>query len=704
MADHASEIINSPMHAPERRHHTTPDGSQYLSTSFSSRTSNPFSQDLTPHRLRNPTPTSPFASENDRSWQGELSWHFKPTGWQENQNLGGALSPWTASASATPSSARSWIFRRSANDYYLSRTYGGFQRFTNPYYNNSLSYDPLPSGRFEHHSCVGTDHKSPFLESNHSSDKHTSPCKNTILSNVNEVSDRSSSPLADKDELSMTDYGTTPQNQDPRWFYVSHAYDDDQQSNYQEMSSIPHGHDHFHKRLPYYSHGHEGYNDNGYDNFDQKSAIGEENDEEDDPVAPKSVGLFSLFRYSTKLDLVLIVLGCLGAFINGGSLPCYSYLFGNIVNELAIGQENDRHQMMRDVQKICLLMTGLAAFVMVGAYLEITCWRMVGERSAHRIRTEYLRAILRQDIEFFDTEITTGDIMHGISSDVAQIQEVMAEKMAHFVHHIFTFICGYVVGFMRSWKVSLAVFAVTPVTMACSITYKAVYGGLTAKEEASYRKAGSIAEQAISSIRTVLSFVAEDALAEKYANFLERSVPLGAKIGFAKGAGIGIIYLVTYATWALAFWYGSILVAKEQLSGGAAIACFFGVNVGGRGLALALSYFAQFSQGTVAASRVFEVIDRIPEVDPYSSQGFKPSNICGNIEFRDVSFAYPSRPTIQILQSLNLVIHASKTLALVGPSGAGKSTILALIERFYDPNQGFITLDGYDLRTLQVNG
>lgn len=107
-------------------------------------------------------------------------------------------------------------------------------------------------------------------------------------------------------------------------------------------------------------------------------------------------------------------------------------------------------------------------------------------------------------------------------------------------------------------------------------------------------------------------------------------------------------------------------------------------------MALALSYFAQFSQGTVAASRVFEVIDRIPEVDPYSYHGFKPSNICGNIEFRDVSFAYPSRPTTQILQSLNLVIHASKTLALVGASGAGKSTILALIERFYDPNQGII--------------
>lgn len=98
----------------------------------------------------------------------------------------------------------------------------------------------------------------------------------------------------------------------------------------------------------------------------------------------------------------------------------------------------------------------------------------------------------------------------------------------------------------------------------------------------SYRKAGSVAEQAISSIRTVFSFVAEDLLAARYAELLQKSVPFGAKIGFAKGAGLGVIYLVTYSTWALAFWYGSILVARGEITGGAAIACFFGVNVGGR--------------------------------------------------------------------------------------------------------------------------
>ena len=107
-----------------------------------------------------------------------------------------------------------------------------------------------------------------------------------------------------------------------------------------------------------------------------------------------------------------------------------------------------------------------------------------------------------------------------------------------------------------------------------------------------------------------------------------------------------------------------------------------------RGLALSLSYFAQFAQGTVAASRVFEVIDRVPEIDPYSPVGRTLPNVRGRIEFKSVSFAYPSRPDAQILNSLDLVVPSSKTFALVGSSGGGKSTVFALIERFYDPNKG----------------
>lgn len=103
---------------------------------------------------------------------------------------------------------------------------------------------------------------------------------------------------------------------------------------------------------------------------------------------------------------------------------------------------------------------------------------------------------------------------------------------------------------------------------------------------------------------------------------------------------------------------------------------------------MSLSYFAQFAQGTAAAGRVFEIIDRIPATDPYSSSGRKLPSVRGRIELKRVTFAYPSRPRAVILRSLDLTIPASKTLALVGASGGGKSTIFALIERFYEPNQG----------------
>ncbi|XP_068479702.1 ABC transporter B family member 19-like [Phaseolus vulgaris] len=661
----------------QRRHHPTPVSYHSVSGSGSFIPSS-FHTDATSTTRtarHNRVPATPFASDDDHSWQEEVSWKFEATGWHHySTNFGSLLTPWPASSP----SDHSRIFRQSANDFYLSRT----SRFRGL---PSSSYEHSSHGRVELKSYVARDNDHSYFDQR--SEPHG-------LSKSGQSSRKGkSSPLAGEDELSMINYSITEEHlNSPNG--NGHGLESPYFKNGHGLPS--HDGSHLYGSGGGYSYPH--HNIEKYSGYDEE---GEENMDEEDASPPKAVGLFSLFRYSTKWDWMLVFVGCLGALINGGSLPWYSYLFGDLVNKISEA-DKDKKQMMKDVEKICLFMTGLAAVVVVGAYLQITCWRLVGARSAQRIRTQYLRAVLRQDITFFDTDISTGDIMHGIASDVAQIQEVMGEKMAHFIHHIFTFICGYAVGFKRSWKVSLVVFSVTPLTMFCGMAYKALYGGLTAKEEASYRKAGSIAEQAIRSIRTVFSFVAENQLAGKYDELLQQSAPLGAKVGFAKGIGMGVIYLITYSTWALAFWYGSVLIAKNELDGGSAIACFFGVNVGGRGLALALSYFAQFAQGTVAASRVFYVIERIPEIDPYSPEGRKLSGVRGRIELKSVSFAYPSRPDSLILHSLNLILPSSKTVALVGASGGGKSTIFALIERFYDPTEGIITLDGHDLRTLQV--
>ncbi|XP_072979313.1 ABC transporter B family member 19-like [Typha angustifolia] len=636
-------------------------------------------------------------SPDDMSWQSWVSWQPEPTGWRQPDGFGAVLSPWTPT-SPNPSPA---VLRRSANDYYLSKT-------SNLLYDQSRQRRRLELQSYVSHSSHG-----PSKSGRRNFEASTS----TVFTNFGIFHGRgrrTETSLASKDDLSMVDYYSAKEVVAPRSSPEFNAnctskhrrrHDDHDQYTSHEISfSHDYTTDHLYL-TPRRDHAdlmdRSGYGHDGSD-LDDDDDIGDDDDDEGDKRVSQPVGLLSLFKYSTARDLVLVFLGCVGAMISGGSLPWYSYLFGNFVNKIALESINDKDQMMKDVKKICLYMGTLALIVIIGAYMEITCWRTVGERSAQRIRREYLRAVLRQDVGFFDTEVSTADVMHGISSDVAQIQEVMGEKMAHFIHHIFSFIFGYMVGFIKAWKVALVVFSVTPVMMFTGIVYKAVYVGLTSKEEASYMKAGNIAQQAISSIRTVLSFVMEDHMADKYAEWLEKSAPIGHKIGFAKGAGVGVIYLVTYSQWALAFWYGSLLVAKGEITGGDAIACFFGVNLGGRGLALALSYFAQFAQGTVAASRVFDIINRAPEIDSYFSEGRILSSVKGRIEFTGVNFAYPSRPRAMILRNLNLSISPSKMLALVGVSGGGKSTIFALIERFYDPNQGSITLDGQDIRTLKL--
>jgi ATP-binding cassette subfamily B (MDR/TAP) protein 1 len=109
-----------------------------------------------------------------------------------------------------------------------------------------------------------------------------------------------------------------------------------------------------------------------------------------------------------------------------------------------------------------------------------------------------------------------------------------------------------------------------------------------------------------------------------------------------------------------------------------------------------------FAAGRGAAVGVFKVLDRVSAIDSLSEDGLRPETVTGRIEFKNVRFAYPSRPSEIVLNNFDLVIEPGSTVALVGESGCGKSTIMALLERFYDPLEGSITLDGIDLRQLNI--
>jgi ABC-type multidrug transport system fused ATPase/permease subunit len=159
-----------------------------------------------------------------------------------------------------------------------------------------------------------------------------------------------------------------------------------------------------------------------------------------------------------------------------------------------------------------------------------------------------------------------------------------------------------------------------------------------------------------------------------------------------------------FSTYSLAFWYGSILIVQGKYNGGDVLNIFFAILIGASSIGNASPNFSSIGKARGAASNLFAVIDRIPPINSSSPDGKKldKSAVKGRLEFKNIKFNYPARPDIQILKNFNLIIEPGETVALVGTSGSGKSTIIGLLERFYDPIEGQILLDGEDIKNINI--
>ncbi|KAG8082126.1 hypothetical protein GUJ93_ZPchr0014g46599 [Zizania palustris] len=170
----------------------------------------------------------------------------------------------------------------------------------------------------------------------------------------------------------------------------------------------------------------------------------------------------------------------------------------------------------------------------------------------------------------------------------------------------------------------------------------------------------------------------------------------------AKGLGIGCTYGIACMSWALVFWYAGVFIRNGQTDGGKAFTAIFSAIVGGLSLGQSFSNLGAFSKGKIAGYKLLEVIRQRPTIVQDPADGRCLDEVHGNIEFKEVTFSYPSRPDAMIFREFSLFFPARKTAAVVGGSGSGKSTVVALIERFYDPNQGQVLLDNVDIKSLQL--
>ena len=213
-----------------------------------------------------------------------------------------------------------------------------------------------------------------------------------------------------------------------------------------------------------------------------------------------------------------------------------------------------------------------------------------------------------------------------------------------------------------------------------------------------YSRASVLAQDALSSIKTIHAFGAQQKIITKYDDFLEESHKEGKKKSLLFGILFSVQTFMVMSGTALAFWEGFRLYQDGEIGNvGTVFTVVLSVTLGATSVMLIFPQFEAISAATAAASELFSIIDKPSLLDPLSAEGMRPTSCTGDIQIRDLRFAYPTRPSVQVLQGLNLSIPAGKTTALVGPSGCGKSTLVGLLERWYDPASGHILLDGHSI-------
>ncbi|KAJ0710650.1 putative Type 1 protein exporter [Helianthus annuus] len=346
---------------------------------------------------------------------------------------------------------------------------------------------------------------------------------------------------------------------------------------------------------------------------------------------------------------------------------------------------------------------------------EISCWMYTGERQSTKMRIKYLEASLSQDIQFFDTEVRTSDVVFAINTNAVMVQDAISEKLGNFIHYMATFVTGFVVGFTAVWQLALVTLAVVPLIAVIGGIHTTTLAKLSSKSQDALSQAGNIAEQRNSftiwkfsltypnlQIRTVLAYVGESRALQAYSSALKISQKLGYKTGFSKGFGLGATYFTVFCCFALLLWYGGYLVRNNHTNGGLAIATMFCVMIGGLALGQSSPSMSAFAKARVAAAKIFQIIDHKPSVGKNGETGIELDSVSGLVELKDVNFSYPSRPDVKILNNFSLSVPSGKTIVLVGSSGSGKSTVVSLIERFYDPTSGQVMLDGHDIKGLKL--
>jgi len=343
---------------------------------------------------------------------------------------------------------------------------------------------------------------------------------------------------------------------------------------------------------------------------------------------------------------------------------------------------------------------GVAALLALGTGLRYALVTRLGERVVADIRKAVFDRVIGLSPSFYET-VMTGEILSRITTDTTLIQSVIGSSVSVALRNVLIFLGGMILMLFTSAKLTGLVLLIVPLVVVPILTLGRRLRVLSRENQDWIAASSGQAAETLSAVQTVQSFAQESVARRDFSNVTEKSFEVAKqRITVRSIMTVAVMFLV-FAGVVGVLWIGTRDVRADQMSSGALVQfVIYAIMVAGAVAALS-EIWGELQRAAGATERLVELLNATDKVNDPAAPKDCPAPLRGDVRFESVSFAYPSRPDRQALDAVSLAVKPGETVAFVGPSGAGKTTVMQMIQRFYDPQEGAIKLDGVDLREMQ---
>ena len=336
------------------------------------------------------------------------------------------------------------------------------------------------------------------------------------------------------------------------------------------------------------------------------------------------------------------------------------------------------------------------------SYFRVIFFAIVSEKGMADLRKDLYNKIITQSIGFFE-ERRVGELTSRITADVEQLQSAFSITLAEFLRQVVILIAGVIFIAVLTPRLSLIMLLTFPAIVILAMVFGRYIRRLSRKRQDQLAVTNTIVEETFQSFSAVKAFANEWYESIRYADAVDKIVKIS--LTFARLRGLFFIFIIAVLFGGIFFilWRGAIMVQNGEMGAGDLFTFIIYTGVLGGAIASFGSLYTSIAQAVGATERIQIMLESDSEIDIDHIVDAPQIHLNGNITYKNVHFSYPTRPDIDVLKGIDMVINAGEKVALVGQSGAGKSTIVQLLMKFYDVAEGAIEVDGKNLNDYNLS-